>query len=368
MDVKGSASVIGAGSSGLLFAKRAAELGVGVRVYDQRKVLGHPVRASGILSISGLDSLGIEYKHIVSNTIYGAKIYAGNEVMTIRSGKPQAHVLNRLRLNELLAQKCTDLGVEIERGRKINAEQLDRLSDSGIVVGADGFNSGVARHFGMVSAGTHVLTYREVYFTDDVEELDMVELFFDNRICKGFFGWIAPESKRTIEIGIGIGPEHGNSKEAMNRFKRIGRVMEVLKKCRFVDGGASVIPLSLRDRFTDDDKRVLLVGDAAGHVKPTTGGGIIFGGSGAVMAAEAVKNYFDGNGRISDYERMWRKQFSLDMKLHSVIRKVYASLGPAQLSYLVKAAKLLGAESFFSEKGDMDRPSVMLKRLFANKA
>ncbi len=49
---------------------------------------------------------------------------------------------------------------------------------------------------------------------------------------------------------------------------------------------ASIIPVQARERIVDEKEEVLLVGDAAGQVKPTTGGGIVFGGNGAILAAQ----------------------------------------------------------------------------------
>ena len=99
-------------------------------------------------------------------------------------------------------------------------------------------------------------------------------------------------------------------------------------------------------------ENVLLVGDAAGQVKSTSGGGVIFGGQCAMLAGEiAARN---NAGENLNYESMWRKKFGSVLGAHRVVRKVFDA-SPSPLHKLA----VIGFDKLFVSKlvekfGDMD--------------
>lgn len=361
--MKSKVAIIGAGMSGLLLARKLIKSNIDVTVYDQKHKLGHPVRASSILSVNGLSALGIDYTKIPANELRGAIIYAGGKKLNIMSKKVMAYSMDRHELNEMLKEECIDAGGKIVTGKRIEAKDLDALASKYIIVGADGFNSEVARHYGFLGNARHVLTYRAEY-TADLEDTRMVELFFDKRISPGFFGWIAPEPKGIVEVGVGIEAGHGNSKAAYDRLTKVDRVSEFIAGATLRDSGASVIPIGLRKKFADNEKEVVLVGDAAGQVKATTGGGIVFGGIGALIAADVIKKHIEAGTSLCEYERLWNERHLLDMNLHRAVRRVYSALDTKQIASLIGLMKAMKVDRFLEEYGDMDRPSVVLKRFF----
>ncbi|MDE1855936.1 MAG: NAD(P)/FAD-dependent oxidoreductase [Candidatus Micrarchaeota archaeon] len=361
--MKDRVAVIGAGTAGLMAANRLCELGIDTEVYDRSKTPGYPVRASGILSISGLGTLGVDYKKVMTNALCGARLHIGRELVRIKARKPMAYVLERHELNNLLLEESKRLGANVMTGAAVNGALLDRLSKDRIIVGADGAVSTVAKHFGFPPIGRQVLTYRAEY-DYELADSEMVDLFFDNKITPGFFGWICPNSSGIAEIGIGIDSKYGNSRSSFEKFKKIGQVDEIVKNGRLITEGASFIPIGMREHFVKDREGVLLVGDAAGQVKPTTGGGIIFGGNGARYAAGAIKNHLESGAKLSEYERMWRKEFQKEVGLHSFFYNLYSSLDGKSLERIARAIKFFGLDSFLGKYGDMDRPSVVIKRFF----
>ncbi len=361
--MKDSVAVIGAGTSGLILAKGLAQLGIDVTVYDQKEVLGSPVRASGILSINGLRSLGIEYEEAVTNTLYGATIHANKRSMHVESEEPKAHVLERHALNEICRKEAEMQGAKIILKRKINNSDLEELSKESIIVGADGAVSSVASYFKMGPIKEYLLTYRAEY-KGDVENARSVDLFFDKSITPGFFGWLCPDSTDTLEVAVGISPSAGNAKAAFERFTRSGSMKGILGGYAFAGGMASMIPIGMRRRMADSKKEVLLVGDAAGQVKPSTGGGIIYGGNGAMMAAHAIYNYIKHGEGLEAYEKAYRKRYGKELMLHSAIHKAYAGLGGRGMGIAIDIFIALGVDGFLGRHGDMDMPSLMLKRLF----
>ncbi|HUB92495.1 MAG TPA: NAD(P)/FAD-dependent oxidoreductase [Candidatus Saccharimonadales bacterium] len=358
--MKDGVAIIGAGTAGLIAAKALAGLGVQATVYDQKRVLGKPVRASGILSIKGLEELGIDYRRAVTNTLYGARIHAGGRSFTIRAGREVAHVLDRKELNDLCHDEAVAGGAEVVLGERINGQRLEELSGSGIIVGADGAVSEVARHFGMGGIRNYVITYK-AEFELAPEDPGLVDLFFDNRVSRGLFGWFSPNSKDLLEVGIGLDSRNGNAKSAFKAFVSGPYVSGILGSSKMVTEGASIIPMGLRRRIVDEKRRVLLVGDAAGQVKPSTGGGIIFGGNAAIMAAGTIKRHIDGGSALSDYEAAYNRKYWIDTALHSLANSVYSRLGSRSLGLAIDVLNAVGIDSFLGRYGDMDMPSMILR-------
>lgn len=356
-------SIIGAATSGLIAAKRLAGHGIDTTVYDQKVALGMPVVASGILSISGLEAIGIDPSRSMTNTLYGANIHSGTKTMKVVSEKPMAYVLHRQMLNEQLSDDAKKAGAVVVTGKRISAHELEGMRQSGLIIGADGTVSTVARHFGLGKVNGTVLTYKAEYDVD-IQEPGMVDLFFDNVKYRGLFAWLCPNTKDTLEVGVGVDSRYGNAKSAFETFVKEPEVISMIGGRKPISHGASIIPIGLRQRFADDKNGVLLVGDAAGQVKSTTGGGIIFGGKGAILASRTVNDYFGGKAMLSDYEREFRKSYGLDLRLHSLISTIYNSMSPASMGIMLSALNLFGIDRFLAQYGDMDRPSLVAKRFF----
>ena len=128
-------------------------------------------------------------------------------------------------------------------------------------------------------------------------------MFFSS-IASRFFAWTAPYSKERVEAGIGVS---GFAKrDSATAFRAFEKTNTMLSGAKHVQGWASMIPLSCRALTVKDN--VALVGDAAGQVKATTGGGIIFGASCAKILAATIESHIRKGAPLSHYEKDWRKE------------------------------------------------------------
>ncbi|MGD0728927.1 MAG: NAD(P)/FAD-dependent oxidoreductase [Candidatus Micrarchaeaceae archaeon] len=358
--------VVGAGVVGLTLAKELAMHNIDVEVFDSKKAVSDgAAKASGIFSTTGLSRIGINFDEGIVNTLDGAVLHAGKETLNIKSKKTMAYIVDRGILAEICKKEAIGAGATVTLGKKLGKQELHELASNrnNVVVGADGAVSTVASAFSFPEIKEYILTYKAEYSKADIEDKNVVGLFFSNEIAYRFFGWSCPYSRDKIEIGIGISDRaKTNSVAAFNKFVHSGWLGETLKTATKMNGYASIIPLS--SRKTTVKNNVMLVGDAAGQVKATTGGGIIFGCSCAKILAKNIKNNFEKETPLTIYEKEWRKKYSLDLKMHHLLHNYYSNLRVNNFEVFLKISKVLGAEKFFSEYGDMDRPSLMLKRFF----
>jgi digeranylgeranylglycerophospholipid reductase len=358
--------IIGAGIVGLTLAKELALQGIAVNVYDSKSsVKDGSLKASGIFSVNGLNKIGINPKGSIVNTLDGANLYAGKEKLSIKSKKTMAYVVDRGLLAEICKKMAEDAGAKVYLKRKFDREKIKEIASDkeSIIVGADGAVSTVASSLDFPKIKEFILTYKAEYSGAKIEDPKRVGLFFSNTIAYRFFGWTCPYSEDKIEVGIGISNRaKSTSTAAFSKLVKGDVLNNILHGATKVNGYASIIPLSIREKTVNDN--AVLVGDAAGQVKATTGGGIIFGCSCAKVLANAIHNNIKNGTSLMAYEKEWRRRYSLDLNMHKFLHDYYSNLGASNFEVFFKLSKMLGAEKFFSEYGDMDRPSLMFKRFF----
>ncbi len=356
--------VVGAGIVGLCAARFIAEKGIEVDVYDSKKSLEDgAAKASGILSVRGLESLGIDYSDAIVNSLRGARLHAAGRSLVIKSDKVEARVVDRGILAREAGRAAEEAGVRIHLSERLGRERIADIgsSEDTILVGADGAVSNVASTFGFPKIGEYVLTYKAEADMPAGGEGDSVDIFFSKNISHGLFGWSVPYSSDHVELGLGVGGKQKvSSKLAFDMFISADAISGV-SLGSIHNGHASMIPLKPRSKTVHGN--VALVGDSAGQVKATTGGGIVFGVGCAKVLADSVKRTIDGTSRLDGYETAWRKAYGTDLMMHRMIHRYYMAAGDAYLGATFSIMKLLGFEGFFGRHGDMDRPMRMLKSL-----
>ncbi len=358
--------VVGAGIIGLVLARELARGGIPVTVYDSKAhVADKTAKASGIFSKEGLAKIAIKYDRAIVNELNGAVIFAGGESMRVGAKTTKAYVLDRGIFAECCADEARAAGTDIVMGRRLTRDDIVQLAkdNDNVVVGADGVVSTVASAIGFPPIKEYVLTYKAEYRDAAVPDLHKVGLFFSKKIARRFFGWTVPYSKSKLEVGIGISSlSRGNSSAAFNAFAKTPYMQEALGGASKVAGYASMIPLEWRRRTVMGN--VLLVGDAAGQVKATTGGGVVFGASCARIAADAIVAAFRKGRPLAAYEKAWRREHELDLRLHRIAHSYYSMLGDRGFSAMIKLSKVMGIDSFLGTYGDMDRPTLIIRRFF----
>jgi geranylgeranyl reductase family protein len=357
--------VIGAGVVGLALAKEMAKRGMEVEVCDmKRKISDNADKASGILSKKGLDSTGINYNNAIVNALDGAVIHSKNEELRIKAKETKAFILDRAALSEICKKEAEAEGVKISLGRKIDKKEIKELQkEYKVIVGADGAVSTVANAFNFPNISDYILTYKAKCTVKQVKDKNVVDLYFDNNITNRFFGWVAPHSDSIIEIGVGVDSKFKkNSKNTFDKFIENPDISNIIGENEIINGQGSLIPINTREKTVI--KNVLLVGDAAGQVKATTGGGIIFGIKCAKTAADAIWENITYGKDLRIYETEWRRKFGADLYIHKLIHNYYSLLGNNQMDMLLKTIKVLKGEKFFSKYGDMDSPKEMIKKFF----
>ena len=348
-------SVVGASLIGGVAARECAKRGLKVALIDEDKVVGKNHRCTAIYSASGLKLTGVNFQPSILNKINGATIHSLSNTLTIKTKETKAYVLDRQRFDEISVQQAVNEGAELFLDNRIIGFDGGPYSrhnkfSSKIIIGADGARSFTAKHFNFPAIKNFIYCY-EAELTDlNVANKTLVDVFLDNKLFPGFFGWVVPVSNYGARIGFGV-------KDPSRLLKTRDIFLSKPEINQLIDRGKKVreffAPIPISQRSVTQKGKVILVGDAAGQVKATTGGGVIFGSMGATKAAESTANHiFDG--KVLNYDNVWRAQYGHVLTGHSVLRALMDNVDNRITDISFGVASALGFNRLFESFGDMD--------------
>jgi len=323
--------VVGAGPAGSVTARTAAEKGLDVLLIERNQEIGLPVKCAEGVSKDLERFVEIDPRWI-STAIRGITTYGpdGTEVkLTVEGSDAAGYVLERRLFDKALAHKAARAGANVRvktqaydliredgyaKGVYVNAAGEEMRIRADVVVGADGVESRVGQWAGIDTRLplADVSTCAQFLMTDiDVNE-DYCEIFFGQDIAPGGYLWAFPKGKRTANVGLGIGGDFSG-----NNGHYVSDYLRTFVNKRFPDGKIlaeiyGAVPLS-GPVYETVANGLILVGDAARHVQPITGGGIIQAMQGGAIAgdviAKAVRENNVSKKRLREYEKRWKREF-----------------------------------------------------------
>ena len=302
--------VIAGGSiSGLLAAREIAAGGLSVAVLEEDAEIGTPEHCGGLVSISGIQNLGIvpDIDTIENNRIAQAKIFSPSSCFEISAERQKVIVLDRRSFDKQIAFQAQKKGAEI-RVRcsmrsfgKEGSGYVVKTSEGDIscnfFVDARGIASIISRNRDGV---LHSAQY-EVYAS--WIEPHTIEVVFNNQHYPGFFAWIIPTGRGKGKVGV-AGRRINVASALQNYIDSKGKYSVVRKVYApiWING-------PLRSFVFD---KTMIVGDAAGQSKPTTAGGIYTCGMGGILAGRALVKAADKKNDDRQKQRKLLKQYETD--------------------------------------------------------
>jgi len=351
------ALIIGASLAGCITAKHAARKGIDVTVLEEHRKVGKQGQCTALVSASGLPSLGVKYKPSVVHQVKGAFLHAPHATLEVRAPETKAFVLDRQKFDEQCAREAREAGARImldEAALKYTGNSVRTHKHrwkTRVLVGADGASSWCAREqdFPAIPSKKYALCYEAEFSRARVDDEEMVHMFLDRQKFPGFFAWLVPTGGGA-RIGLGT-TRHKTLSKGREALFNHPLVREAIGKARQVKEFHALIPLQVREKTQLGT--TLLVGDAAGQVKATTGGGWVYGGNCAKLAGENIAAYLQEEAPL-EYERIWRAKYGRHLKWHSRLRTLLDSMGNHRLDALVASLSVVKFNRLLEKFGDMD--------------
>jgi digeranylgeranylglycerophospholipid reductase len=367
--------VVGAGPCGSFSAFVAAKLGLDVVVCEEHKDLGVPVHCPGHLSLSGLRRLGLHLPAgIVENEFKGAVFHSpSGRQFTVSLDSSVTCVVNRELFDKCLAELAMNAGVKYQlqsrvdslfskgglvEGVVINCRGSRETLTSKIVIDAEGVSSTLLKKAGLETLDRSMVVnavQAEVESVSDLDE-DTVEVYLGQKYAPGFFAWIIP--RRGGSAKVGLAAKSGDPRDYLHRFMH-NHLIASKKLGKSEITSFSFHPMSLGGPIPKTySNGLLIVGDAASQVKPTTGGGVIFGLLCSKVAGEVAyeavkKNDFSG-AFLSRYQSRWKEEIGFDLMMMRQIRQLLNRLSDKQMDKIISLCTELEINKALEEVGDLD--------------
>ncbi len=347
------AIVVGAGPIGSYTACQLAELGLEVVLIEEDEEVGKDVICTGVIGTEAFERFNLPQRAIISEIKSITFFSPSLEAIDYTPSSTLAYVVDRELFDKEILQAAQRKGVDVHLGkqvRQINTykdfveveswneglraahRQRDSLETlrAKLVILATGVNYRLQRSLGL---GVPPSFLKGAQTEVEVKDLRQTEIYVGRQISPGSFAWAVPLGNGWARIGVLAESKGVSHLEEFLKMRFTGRIKQenprIVQK-RIACGAAK---RSVKDR-------ILVVGEAAGQVKTTTGGGIFYGLLCSEIAVHILQKAFS-KGDLSQrgllqYERLWRSKLGKELKMGQWARKVLRKLTDKQIDKIFR--------------------------------
>jgi flavin-dependent dehydrogenase len=289
--------IVGASFAGLACARTAALRGLKVAVVERKNDPGDQVRTTGILVKEAAEETDVPSE--LTRRIRGVRLYAPNGAYSDHWA-PGYYFLatDTPGLLRWMAQEAWRAGAHLQFGARFGAAtqdaravHVDGVGSASLLVGADGANSAVARCFGL-DRNSRFLGGVELELSADAgADPRFLHCFLDSKLAPGYLAW-ALSGVSVTQVGVAV---RQTSRPDIDAVLEHVRTRVGLRKIEIVGRRNGLIPVGGVVRRASQG-RAMLIGDAAGHCSPMTGGGIALALRLGRRTAQAAIDWLDADG------------------------------------------------------------------------
>jgi len=373
-------AVVGAGPCGSFSALAAARRGANVSVIEEHMEVGAPSHCAGHISIHGLKTLGLDIPvDLIENEIAIAIFHSpSGKTLRVEYTIPVTYVINRTLFDQYLAELATHAGVSYVKGVRAESLWIDSSHIRGIsargerqlqveakvVVDAEGVHAGLLKKAHLPIPRKEATVIGAQGYSARVCDIEpqSVEVYLGSRYAPGFFAWIIPRQDGGAKIGLAA--NRGNPRILLKQFvtKHPTASRKILEP--LTDVSFHPIPLSGPPSRTYADG-LLVVGDAASQVKPTTGGGIVFGLTcsriAGDVAADGVTAGDCSSNALSKYQELWRGTLGREFTIGRLTRRVLSGLSDSAVDRIFWIGKKFHVEDSIGYVSEIDFEETILR-------
>jgi geranylgeranyl reductase family protein len=362
--------VVGGGPIGSTVAYLIAEEGFSVFIVEKKTQIGYPLQCAGILSSNIVDYNSLP-DEVIINTVKGAFLHTENHILNVEKEDTVAYVIDRIAYDEFLLKRAIENGARIINQKAVDFDVEEGITyfsngesiKSKVIIGCDGYHSNASEALGNVQSNfkatqmlVKIADENMKSFRDSDKAInDYADTYLLDEILPGFL-WIIPTRNQCYRIGLFSNQTHKEQSEVLNKFLNDNFEFEVIEKYR------GFIPIFNGENNIAKD-RMILIGDAAGQIKPTSGGGLIIGFDACRIACgyvtDAIEN--DDIRILEGYQKKFNKTYLKEFNYQFKVQRTLNLLTDEDLDYLFLKLKENDGEKLISQYGDMDTQSTLVK-------
>ena len=372
MDKSVDVLIVGGGPGGLFMAARLAARGVQTLVCEEHARVGDPVHCTGILSSDSIPAFDLPTSATLNQLSAVRFLSPGGIPVDYTTPSPLATVIDRPAFDRALADRAIGAGAQLRVGARVSAIEVDAAGVRAVAAGvtirarlvvlACGASYAFQRRFGFGLPTTYLQTaQREL----PVAHPGDVELHFGQDVAPGGFAWAVPVLRPEgafVRIGVMA------SRDILGCYTRMmGRVGDRWGMAnRDLPPRIKILPLGAVGRTYGD--RMVAIGDAAGLVKPTTGGGIHYSIVTGALAADVAVGALAADRldaqTLSAYERAWRTELADEFAAQSELRTIVTKLSDQAIDSFFELAHTDGIMPIVRATARFNEHRPLIRALF----
>lgn len=384
-------AVIGGGPAGATAADDLALKGFSVMLLDRA---GRIKPCGGAIPPRAMKDFLIPDSMLVAHATKARMISPTNKKVDIPIENGFVGLVDRCEFDEWLRERAQSHGADRRIGTFDHLEHLDdgtaivhyngrhNAGDTAsfpakirakVVIGADGAKSEVARQNVRDAEKTkYVSAYHEIVKVPDAPPADYeasrCDVYYNGTMSPDFYGWVFPHGG-TASIGVGSAVKGFSLRHATNLVRQAAG-LEHAETLRREGAPIPMKPL----RYWDNQKNVVLAGDAAGVVAPASGEGIYYAMAGGRFAAEAAEAFLKtGNVKaLASARKRFMKEHGRVFWILGILQKFWYSTDKRREKFVKicedKDVQTLTFESYMHKKLVRKKPMAHVRIFFKDMA
>ena len=341
--------VIGAGPAGIHAAYLLAQAGLDVVLFEAQSRIGDRAICSGVVGDEAFARFDLPRQPILSEITCIQAVSPGGRKLEHRTDAPLAQVIDKAEFNRSLAQRAVDAGAELQLGCWVNSLQVQkhgvevqfRHTDTGsarvqaqVAVITTGVNGSLNSALGLAHPRQFLRAVQAEMSLPPNGHGNATRVFVGQGVAPGAFGWEIPLGNNRFRVGLMT--EDNPDPYFAGLVRRIAPSVD-LSTMRIDRKGIAQASVG---RCVVD--RVIAAGEAAGHIKTTTGGGIYYGLLSAELVADVLIRAFRNKNfsarTLGEFERYWRSAFGNELIVGYFARKLASHFTDGQIDKFFDAA------------------------------
>jgi len=329
------------------------------------------VHCTGVVSADSFDEFTLPRETILNPLTTVRFVSPSGLQLQYSPPSLEAVVIDRPAFDRRLAAQAAASGAEIRLKTRVSRLAFTRTGvratagastiDARLAVLASGAAYHLQRSVGLGFPRSFLHTaQRELSATT----LGDVEVHFGGTVAPGGFAWAVPVDRpEGPHVRVGVMATHhapGWYDAMVDRLIPRWGIRRDGDRPRL-----KFLPLrALRRTYAD---RLLVVGDAAGLVKPTTGGGIYYSILSAALAAEVAEGALQRDrlhaSALRPYQTRWRRRLSSELHAQSALRNIAQRMSDRQIDALFELALTDGVMPIVSRTASFNHHRPLIHAL-----
>ncbi len=334
--------IVGAGPIGSYTAYLLADKGFDVCLLDEKTEIGKDVICAGVIGKEAFKRFDLPTKSILSRIDSATFLSPTKTKLEYHPEEVFAYIVDREKFDRGLLKSAQHVGVDLHLKQRVTTIEKKssryytvvtskRKYKTRIIVLATGINYVLNKKAGL-GKPSQFLYGSQIELPISFSKSN-VEIHIGTSFAPGSFGWVIPAGANTSRIGILL------NRKTKPWLKKMLEHRLNISVAKLRDEELKTKPIAFGPVKRSVKNNILAVGEAAGQMKTTTGGGIFFGLICSEIAVEKITDTLRYGVSLSDYETTWRSVLASEIDIGKVMRKIAAKLNDEDLENLFQFVK-----------------------------